>query len=348
MGKACWTKKRIESALLLLLFALLGCEAPPKASLPKGQLYLLDSLEAAAQVQKDAATEYFQRIRPLDMRLQMGGAAPADSLGRDSLLGLYRSFLARQVRSFSAEEAQLLRGLLRQAYGLVEALPPGLWPDTVRLAKISGKAYGPEAFYTREKCIMLPAEQLVATNRARLLPVLLHELFHIYSRYHPEQRRELYKMIGFEAIQKRLRWADSLDQFILLNPDGVNWRYGIQLKYQGQDRPFIPLLTARYLEETTLTYLEHLSFGLHPVEAEGGAEWRLVSGAVPLSELPAFYEKVGDNTDYIIHPDETLADNFVLLALSHSEEPHYQPQQLSEDGKALLQEMEAAFARWGE
>lgn len=347
MGKACWTK-RIESALLLLPFALLGCEAPPKASLPKGPLYFLDSLEAAAQVQKDAATEYFQRIRPLDMRLQMGRAAPSDSLGRDSLLGLYRAFLARQVRSFSTEEAQLLRGLLRQAYGLVEALPPGLWPDTVRLAKISGKAYGPEAFYTREKCIMLPAEQLAATNRARLLPVLLHELFHIYSRYHPEQQRRLYKMIGFRAIRKKLQWADSLDQLILLNPDGVNWRYRIQLKYQGRDRPFVPLLTARYLNATTLPYLEHLAFGLHPLEEGEEEKWRIVPEAVPLGELPAFYEKVGDNTDYIIHPDEILADNFVLLALSHSEAPHYQPQQLSEEGKALLQEMEAAFARWGE
>ena len=30
---------------------------------------------------------------------------------------------------------------------------------------------------------------------------------------------------------------------------------------------------------------------------------------------PAFFEKVGKNTNYIIHPDEILADNFVHLVI---------------------------------
>ena len=30
---------------------------------------------------------------------------------------------------------------------------------------------------------------------------------------------------------------------------------------------------------------------------------------------PAFFEKVGKNTNYIIHPDEILADNFVRLIM---------------------------------
>ena len=32
-----------------------------------------------------------------------------------------------------------------------------------------------------------------------------------------------------------------------------------------------------------------------------------------VDELGGFFEQVGENTDYIIHPDEILADNFAFL-----------------------------------
>ena len=32
-----------------------------------------------------------------------------------------------------------------------------------------------------------------------------------------------------------------------------------------------------------------------------------------VSELSGFFEQVGHNTDYIIHPEETMADNFAYL-----------------------------------
>ena len=31
---------------------------------------------------------------------------------------------------------------------------------------------------------------------------------------------------------------------------------------------------------------------------------------------PAFLKKIGENTNYIIHPDEILADNFVRLIMN--------------------------------
>jgi hypothetical protein len=34
-------------------------------------------------------------------------------------------------------------------------------------------------------------------------------------------------------------------------------------------------------------------------------------------KVPAFYEKIGKNTQYIIHPDEILADNFVHLMMGN-------------------------------
>jgi hypothetical protein len=36
---------------------------------------------------------------------------------------------------------------------------------------------------------------------------------------------------------------------------------------------------------------------------------------VSLSDVTGFFEQVGRNTDYVIHPEEILADNFALLVV---------------------------------
>jgi hypothetical protein len=36
-------------------------------------------------------------------------------------------------------------------------------------------------------------------------------------------------------------------------------------------------------------------------------------------EVSGFYEQVGENTGYIIHPEEILADNFALLMMRDQE-----------------------------
>jgi hypothetical protein len=39
---------------------------------------------------------------------------------------------------------------------------------------------------------------------------------------------------------------------------------------------------------------------------------------VPISAVAGFFEQVGRNTDYIIHPEEILASNFAMLVLGDS------------------------------
>ena len=38
-----------------------------------------------------------------------------------------------------------------------------------------------------------------------------------------------------------------------------------------------------------------------------------------LDQVSGFYEQVGRNTDYIIHPEEILADNFKLLLVGKAD-----------------------------
>jgi hypothetical protein len=72
----------------------------------------------------------------------------------------------------------------------------------------------------------------------------------------------------------------------------------------------------------TLHFFEYLQFQFLVVERSGGSQnFKAVSdGSLPtlvgMEHVSGFMEQVGRNTDYIIHPEEILADNFALLVLS--------------------------------
>jgi hypothetical protein len=50
-----------------------------------------------------------------------------------------------------------------------------------------------------------------------------------------------------------------------------------------------------------------------------------MNGAAPrvvgVEQVSGFFEMVGRNTDYIIHPEEILADNFALLRFADDDVP---------------------------
>jgi len=324
---------------MAMLYALLliGCGHAASDTLPDSWV-LADSSAAAQWIQRDSMTPFFQQISTLDMRLQMGQAAPPDTLQRDSVLEHYREFLTRQARSFQPREKQLLREVLTEAREMVSGLNPELLPPHLRLVKISGKAYGPSVYYTRENCIMIPQEELRADNHPTLRQVLLHELFHIYSRYHPQRRQALYRIIGFAAAQDSVLLPDRLRKRQLLNPDGVRWRQQIRLRLVGEDssRVFFPFLYARERAPgAAQSVMDYLAFSFFRADSTQ-AGWVLQTTPTPLPQLSDFHQKTGGNTDYIIHPDEILADNFVLLVYRSAG----MPVNVDEDGKRILDRLQ--------
>jgi hypothetical protein len=53
------------------------------------------------------------------------------------------------------------------------------------------------------------------------------------------------------------------------------------------------------------------------------------------NDVPDYYKKTGANTDYVIHPEEILAENFVLLVQGNQ----------SVQSKWVLEEMDELFQR---
>lgn len=350
----------ISSSFFCLLFlplALLSCRQAPSQSVlqldAEHQVVFLDSLQAARAIVEDEAEGFFEKISPLDMAIQMGSSLP-DTFSRKELLADYRGFLQRDVESFSEEEEELLREALRRAFFLTEKLLPGLFPDSIGIIKTKGLHYGPSVYYTRENLIIIPENELWEGNLGGLVQVMLHEVFHIYSRYHPEEQEALYRLIGFEPVSKPLAFPDSLARRMLLNPDGIAIDYAITLELPGDSLPVraVPLIVSPQPNYTPSLpqFFAYLDFQLYPIEeAEGRYLVKTKSGyrspLPPPTQIPAFFEQIGDNTDYIIHPDEILADNFVFLVLAQTGEEDFELKKYSERGREVLRGMKKVLVK---
>lgn len=350
---------RISSIYLYLLLslALLSCRQAPSQSIlqldARHQAVFLDSLQAARAIVQDEAEGFFEKITPLDMAIQMGRPLP-DTFSREELLEDYRDFLRRDVESFSEEEEELLRKAFRKAFFLTEKLQPGLFPDTVGLIKTKGLHYGPSVYYTREDYIIIPENELREGNLGGLVQVMLHEVFHIYSRYNPEEQEALYRLIGFEEITEPPVFPDSLARRLLLNPDGISTNYAITLELPGDSLPVsaIPLIVSTQPNYTPALpqFFAYLDFQLYPIK-ESAEGYRVVtqsgyrSPLPPPTQIPSFFEQIGDNTDYIIHPDEVLADNFVFLVLAQTGEEDLALSNYSERGREVLRGMRRTLVK---
>lgn len=341
----------------LLLLALSSCRqqaSRPSVRLsPQHRLEFLDSLSAAQAIVRDEAEGFFEKITPLDMALQMGRPL-AGGVERETILREYRSFLQRDVEGFSPQEEELLKRAFQPAFELSRQLQPALFPASARLIKTRGRHYGPSVFYTRENCVVIPENELYEDNLESLVQVMLHEVFHIYSRYHPEQREALYRLIGFSPLPLPLSFPDSLARRLLLNPDGISLNCAITLKAPEDSLPAqaIPLIVSGRPDYTPALphFFDYLEFRLYPVLKTDG-EYRVsVEGGYrsplpPPAQLPAFFAQVGDNTGYIIHPDEILADNFVLLAMSKTGKPAFSLSRYSRRGQEILKRMEEVLQK---
>lgn len=314
------------------------------------KIVLLDSTRAAKVVITDQQEGFFNKIKALDMSLQMQRTYPPGT-PRDSILQDYQGFLAEDVLSFEPHEEILVKKILADIHTLCNKIAPNIFPDKIELIKTRSRYYGNSVYYTRENRIIIPANELQAPNESALRAVLAHEVFHIFSRLNPKKRAELYALIGFQKLDAPLVMPSVVESRLLLNPDGIDVAYAIQLRQPGGDSlRAVPLITANapaFLSERE-SYFEYINFNLYPIKKQPVSNYLVIAlpeGISPLrlKEQVSFYQQITDNTQYIIHPDEILADNFSCLILSKSEDKNQKLTRFSEEGQALLKKMEAVL-----
>lgn len=194
------------------------------------------------------------------------------------------------------------------------------WPKQILLIRTTGKEDA-GAPYTRGTNVILP-QKTAEKDQAGLMRMFAHEFFHILSRNDAKFRARTYEIIGFRLCPPIDLPAAIRDRKIT-NPDAPLVDSVIRLKQGGGEVLAAPVLVSTAAQFDPLvggTLFRYVDFRLLQVEDAGGGKFRAtIHEGKPIllepKQSPDFMRQIGDNTKYIIHPDEVLADNFVHMIL---------------------------------
>jgi hypothetical protein len=263
------------------------------------------SAEEGAEIlgKKDA---YIERQSPFDRSARM-------KTDRAVSTTEFLAFVRANVVEWNDSEKAQLAAVIAKLRPSLERLNLPL-PARVSLIKTTGAEEG-NAFYTRDNAIVFPRGQL-QNAKAPLAHVIPHELFHIASRRNPGLREALYNAIGFTRCPE-VTLPPELANRKLTNPDAPANDHAIKLKSNGSEVTAVPLIfssSATYNVARGGEFFDYLKFGFIPLRRGRGPTAEILKR----ENVSGFFEQVGRNTEYVIHPEEILADNFALLVQKRS------------------------------
>ncbi|MEO0626055.1 MAG: hypothetical protein AAFY91_03640 [Bacteroidota bacterium] len=265
----------------------------------QNQIRLLEGRSAGLAIATDNFESYFEELSTVDVHLQMG---IPDSMIIDK--NEYTQWLSELPQPWPADLAERAQRLLKHALRECEAIFPNLAPDTIDLILTDDLPYGASVYFTRGQSVVCPRSHLKNASDGDLMHVFRHELFHLISRENAAGRSQMYELIGFKPVVDSLIWPGNLYERRLLNPDAPKPDYFLDLD-GAQYVPIVYASQAPYDAGDPDYFAQQLRFQY----------FQLVNSKLrpPTLSVAEVREATGDLTNYIIHPEEILADQFALL-----------------------------------
>jgi hypothetical protein len=161
--------------------------------------------------------------------------------------------------------------------------------------------------------------------------VIAHEIFHCLTRKYPSFRRDMYSIIGFTIVEKDFEFPKETADRIISNPDVEHHNSYATFEINGEKKDCTLIFTT-----------------IRPFEEEGDSFFDSdlqMTGVVPIDDLYTiydakdvsnFFEVLGRNTNYVIDPEETLADNFMHTIIEGLDGMDYDTPRIIESIDAYL------------
>jgi hypothetical protein len=283
-----------------------------------------------------ARDDYVRSMSAFDRAVRM-------TVDRDVPESEYLEFAAKSVLEWEREEREAVAAAYEDIRVTIKRLRLPL-PSRIYFVKTSGVEDG-HAAYTRQNAIVLPA-RIAGTMRGRALRRLIaHELFHVSSRANPKLAEALYEAIGFHPCGE-VELPAPLKARRITNPDAPKDQHCIRVEVSGEKVWALPVVFSLASREDIArgsSFIGAMTVGLLLVEQPAGAAVaRPLTGPkglrlVTFADVSGFFEQVGKNTNYLLHPEEILAENFALLAIIETNVP----------SPAILSAIEKVLADFG-
>ena len=270
------------------------------------------TLDQAREVLKQNDS-FIQSLSPFDRQARMRTRT-------DPGTAAFVEFVANEAIEWNASEREAMVKAIELLGERLESLHLGnlhlALDNPILLVHTTGREESGAA-YTRGSSIILPRGK-TGTPHQPPLRLIAHELFHVLSRAIPALRDNLYAIIGFQPTGEILL-PGSLSPRRITNPDATHIAHALEVQLtEGRTSFVTPVLLAKSkFDPEQPSLFSYLDFKLMEVEQAENGDWipHVVRGEAVLHDpsLPDFHRQIGRNTGYIIHPDEVLADNFVIV-----------------------------------
>ena len=279
--------------------------------------------------------DYIQRLSQFDRSAKMKS-------DKEITEEEFLKHLSSNVIAWDESEQQLLDSIFTSVKVELDTYA-SLFPEKIYLIKTTGEEEG-GAEYTRSNGIVF-AQNTLTAEPDMLKRILCHELFHVLTRKNPQLQEKLFAMIGFYPCNEII-FPDELINRKITNPDAPKNNHWIELDVNGKKIKTIPILFStieKYDTQLGGEFFEYMD--LQFLELETGDDSttlkaKTLDGSakfVDMSQATGFFEQIGYNTNYILHPEEILAENFAMLILQPSEIPS--PELIDSMRKVLANKM---------
>lgn len=265
-----------------------------------------------------APDEFTAEFTPADISIrlqQTEGGTEAD------VRGLY----ADQVVAWTPEEEARLAAMAARNRPALDALDAWI-PDTLLFVKNTARLDGGLP-HTRANAIFFGPT--LPEDDAELDGLFFHELFHVMSRANANRRDELYGSIGFQRCTS-FDLPAGLRARMFTNPDAPTVEYVVPQANPSDNQRFTtPVLTAdppHYDPATNFTgYFEILFIDVRRSANGACTTVAREDGDVARFEMREavgmLFAHAGRNTNYVLHPEELMADNFSQMMTRRADAP---------------------------
>ncbi|HSA89284.1 MAG TPA: hypothetical protein VLF42_05215 [Burkholderiales bacterium] len=261
--------------------------------------------QSEARAALGAQDDYVRATSTLERPVVMGTRDAMDA-------ARFAAAMRAAALEWSEDERKPFAGVLARLERFLSGMK---WraPAAILMVKASDRLM--EGFpHTRGNAIVIQEGTLreILARPAMLEFIVVHEAFHVLTRANPALREELYSAIGFSACAS-VELPEALERLRLTNPDAPWSRHAIAVSWHGRPVEVLPFVhLASEAVEPGAGFASRMRTSWLVVERR---EERCVArdeGAA-LEELEGLRAQIGNNTGYLIHPEEILADNFALL-----------------------------------
>ena len=227
----------------------------------------------------------------------------------------YFDFAGEQVRAFTEDEKALIDGyfeamadsLNKNGYSLPEMDEIIMIKTTMAEEDYAGAyTHGTQIYiadYLLEALLSDDEndkkEEIIETMKL----VLWHELFHCITRCYPEFRSRMYSLIHFTVTDEDYVLPPSVLEYHISNPDVEHHNSYATFIINGKNTDcFVDMVTTKHFENEDDIFFDFTTTALIPID---GTDIYYTP-----EQADNFFEVFGENTDYVVDPEECMADNF--------------------------------------